>query len=64
MKGAVKSVNNGMNLQDLVRQLLNHPSTLEDLGITEERGKQIMSAQRTGAKSSCYTLDSHRSESV
>jgi hypothetical protein len=33
-----------MNLQDLFRQLFNHPSTLEDLGITEERSKQIMSA--------------------
>ena len=31
-------------LQDLFRQLFNHPSTLEDLGITEERSKQIMSA--------------------
>jgi hypothetical protein len=39
----VKSVNHAMNLQDLFRQLLNHPSTLEDLGITEERSKQIMS---------------------
>jgi hypothetical protein len=27
---AVKSVNHAMNLQDLFRQLFNHPSTLED----------------------------------
>ncbi len=40
----MKSVNHAMNLQDLFRQLFNHPSTLEDLGITEERSKQIMSA--------------------
>jgi hypothetical protein len=40
----VKSVNHAMNLQDLFRQLFNHPRTLEDLGITEERSKQIMSA--------------------
>ncbi len=40
----MKSVNHAMNLQDLFRQLFNHPSTLEDLGITEERRKQIMSA--------------------
>ena len=33
-----------MNLQDLFRQLFNHPRTLKDLGITEERCKQIMSA--------------------
>jgi hypothetical protein len=33
-----------MNLQDLFRQLFNHPSNLKDLGITEERSKQIMSA--------------------
>jgi hypothetical protein len=33
-----------MNLQDLFRQLFNHPRTLEDLGITEERTKQIMNA--------------------
>jgi hypothetical protein len=32
-----------MNLQDLFRQLFNHPSSLEDLEITEERSKQIMS---------------------
>jgi hypothetical protein len=43
-RGAVKSVNHAMNLRDLFRQLSNHPSTLEDLGITEERSKQIMSA--------------------
>jgi hypothetical protein len=43
-RGAVKSVNHAMNLQELFRQLFNHPSTLEDLGITEERSKQIMSA--------------------
>jgi hypothetical protein len=43
-RGAVKSVNHAMNLQDLFRQLFNHPSTLEDLGITEQRSKQIMSA--------------------
>jgi hypothetical protein len=43
-RGTVKSVNHAMNLQDLFRQLFNHPSTLEDLGITEERSKQIMSA--------------------
>ena len=42
-RGTVKSVNHAMNLQDLFRQLFNHPSTLEDLGITEERSKQIMS---------------------
>ena len=36
-RGAVKSVNHAMNLQDLFRQLFNHPSTLEDLGITEDR---------------------------
>ena len=39
----VMAVNHAMNLQDLFRQLFNHPRTLEDLGITEERGKQIMS---------------------
>ena len=33
-----------MNLQDLFRQLFNHPRTLENLEITEERSKQIMSA--------------------
>jgi hypothetical protein len=38
-RGAVKSVNHAMNLQDLFRQLFNHPSTLEDLGITEEISK-------------------------
>jgi hypothetical protein len=43
-RGAVKSVNHAMNLQDLYRQLINHPSTLEDLGITEECSKQIMTA--------------------
>ena len=43
-RGAMKSVNHAMSLQDLFRQLFNHPSTLEDLGITEERSKQIMSA--------------------
>ena len=43
-RGAAKSVNHAMNLQDLFRQLFNHPRTLEDLGITEERSKQIMSA--------------------
>ncbi len=43
-RGTVKSVNHAMNLQDLFRQLFNHPRTLEDLGITEERSKQIMSA--------------------
>jgi hypothetical protein len=42
-RGAVKSVNHAMNLQDLFRQLFNQPSTLEDQGITEERSKQIMS---------------------
>jgi len=40
----VKSVNHAMNLQDPLRQLFNHPSTLEDLSITEERSRQIMSA--------------------
>jgi hypothetical protein len=40
----VKCVNHAMNLQDLFRQLFNHPRTLEDLGITEERTKQIMNA--------------------
>jgi len=40
----VKSVNHAMNLQDLFRQFFNHPRTLEDLGITEDRSKQIMSA--------------------
>ena len=43
-RGTVKSVNHAMNLQDLFRQLFNHPSTLEDLAITEERSKHIMSA--------------------
>jgi hypothetical protein len=43
-RGAVKSVNHAMNLQDLFRQLFNHPSTLKDLGIAEERSKQILSA--------------------
>jgi hypothetical protein len=43
-RGTVKSVNHAMNLQDLFRQLFNHPSTLEDLGIIEEHSKQIMSA--------------------
>ncbi len=43
-RGTVKSVNHAMNLQDLFRQPFNHPRTLEDLGITEERSKQIMSA--------------------
>jgi hypothetical protein len=43
-RGTVKSVNHAMNLQDLFRQIFNHPSTLEDLGITEDRSKQIMSA--------------------
>ncbi len=43
-RGTVKSVNHAMNLQDLFRQICNHPRTLEDLGITEERSKQIMSA--------------------
>jgi hypothetical protein len=43
-RGTVKSMNHAMNLQDLFRQLFNHPRTLEDLGITEERSKQIMSA--------------------
>jgi hypothetical protein len=43
-RGVVKRVNHAMNLQDLFRQLFNHPSTLEDLGITEDRSKQIMSA--------------------
>ncbi len=44
-RGTVKSVNHALNLQDLFRQLFNHPSTLEDLGITEERSKpNIMSA--------------------
>jgi hypothetical protein len=43
-RGAVKSVNHAMNLQDLFRQMFNHPSTLEDLGITGQRSKQIMSA--------------------
>jgi hypothetical protein len=33
-----------MNMQDLFRQLFNHPRTLEDLGITEECSKQIISA--------------------
>ena len=42
-RGTVKSMNHAMNLQDLFRQLFNHPRTLEDLGITEERSKQIMS---------------------
>jgi len=39
-RGVVKSVNHAMNLQDLFRQLFNHPSTLEDLGITEDRSKR------------------------
>jgi len=43
-RGTVKSVNHAMNLQDLFRQLFNHPRTLEDLGIKEERSKQIMTA--------------------
>ena len=42
-RGTVKSVNHAMNLQDLFRQLFNNPSTLEDLGITEDQSKQIMS---------------------
>ncbi len=37
-------MNHAINLQDLFRQLFNHSRTLEDLGITEERSKQIMSA--------------------
>ena len=47
-RGTVKSVNHAMNLQDLFRQLFNHPRTLEDLRITEERSKQIMSATMLG----------------
>jgi hypothetical protein len=43
-RGMVNSVNHAMNLQDLFRQLFDHPRTLEDLGIAEERSKQIMSA--------------------
>jgi hypothetical protein len=43
-RGTVKSVNHAMNLQELFRHLFNHLSTLEDLGITEECSKQIMSA--------------------
>ena len=43
-RGAAKSVNHAMNLQNLFRQLFNHPRTLEDLGIKEERSKQIVSA--------------------
>jgi hypothetical protein len=43
-RGVVKSVNHVMNLQDLISQLFNDPSTLEDLGITEECSKQIMTA--------------------
>ena len=43
-RGTLKSVNHAINLQDLFRQLFNHSRTLEDLGITEERSKQIMSA--------------------
>jgi hypothetical protein len=31
-----------MNLQELFRRLFNHPSTLKDLWITEERSKQFM----------------------
>jgi hypothetical protein len=34
------------------RQLFNHPSTLEDLGITEERSKQIISATTDAWKDS------------
>jgi hypothetical protein len=40
----MKTVNHAMNLRDLFRQLINHPGTLKDLGITQERSKQIMSA--------------------
>ena len=40
----MKSVNHAMNLQQLFRQFFNHPTTLKDLGITEERSKQILSA--------------------
>jgi len=43
-RGVVKSVNHVMNLQDLISQLFKDPSTLEDLGITEECSKQIMTA--------------------
>ena len=43
-RGTTKSVNHAMNLQDLFRQLFNHPRTLEDLGITKERNERIMSA--------------------
>ena len=43
-RGAVKSVNHAMNLQEHFRQLFNHPTTLKDLGMKEERSKQIMSA--------------------
>ncbi len=43
-KGAVKSVNHAMNLQELFRQIFNHTSTLKDLGITEESSRQIISA--------------------
>ena len=43
-RGAAKRVNHKMNLQDLFRQFFNPPRILEDLGMTEERRKQIMSA--------------------
>ena len=43
-RGTAKSVDHAMNLQDLFRQLFNHPKTLEDLGITQERNEKIMSA--------------------
>ena len=48
-RGTVKSVNHAMNLQDLFRQLFNHPSTLEDLGITEERSNRRL--ERLSAES-------------
>ena len=43
-RGKVKSVNHAMNLQDLFRQLFNHPKTLKDIGITAERQALVMSA--------------------
>jgi len=45
-----------MNLQDLFGQLFNHPRTLEDLGIKEERSKQIMSATIDAWKESLQNL--------
>ena len=43
-RGKTKSVDHAMNLEDLFRQLFNHPRTLQDIGITAERRARIMKA--------------------